>query len=324
MPSAASVRSLLDAGLDYDAVGKRLGITPGLAYLLATGLSADGSDAPDPRAHERPGFLATSQHLANPQPVENPTSKESVLAWIRGRVEADEPMRRAAAERTAGPGERQPGEEPADLVDELTRDHNRVNALLKQLATIPGVKKGGSPAQQSARESIVDLITVELSRHEAAEEQTLWPLVRRALPDGDERADTALGQEQRGKDVLTALGQRSGHEEEFDDLVEELSAAARSHVAFEEKVFLELREHVDRDELLQQGHRYVEARASAPTRPHPHAPDRPPGVQAAGAMGAAMDRARDTLGHRPAERQGKPAPEAVAETEAEHDHRTED
>ena len=324
MASATTVRRLVDAGLDYDAIATRLGITPGLAYLLATGMPADGSDAPGPHAHERTGFRATSQHLANPATVVNPTAKQSVLDWIRGRVESDEPMRRAAAAQDAAPPDRRPGEEPADLVDELTRDHNRVNALLKQLAAIPGVTKGGSPAQQSARGSIVDLITVELSRHEAAEEQTLWPLVRRALPDGDERAETALGQEQHGKDVLAALGTRSGHEEEFDNLVDELSSAAHKHVAFEEKVFLQLREHLDREELLAGGRRYVEARAAAPTRPHPHAPSRPPGVQVAGAAGALVDHARDALGDRPAERLGKPSPEAVRETEQHDDPRTED
>lgn len=260
MASVTTVRRLVEAGLDYDAVAERLGITPGLAYLLATGLPADGSDAPGPRAHERSGFVAASQHLANPQPTHNPTTSKSVLDWIRGRVEVDEPMRRAAARRTADPGEREAGPEAPDLVDELTRDHNRVNALLKQLATIPGVKKGGSPGQQSARESIIDLVTVELSRHEVGEEQALWPLVRRTLTDGQDRVRTATEQEQHSKDVLTALGKRSGQEEEFDDLVEELSAAVRIHVSFEEKVFLELRERVGRAELLDRGRSYVDAR----------------------------------------------------------------
>ena len=98
------VLALVREGVSYEEIGQRLGIRPGLAYLVATGLSADGSDAPSPQAHDRPGFLGTSQHLANPQPAENPTSKESVITWIKRRVAADRQMQAAAAARDRGAG----------------------------------------------------------------------------------------------------------------------------------------------------------------------------------------------------------------------------
>lgn len=301
------VLALVRDGVSYDEIGRRLGIRPGLAYLVATGLSADGSDAPSEQAHERPGFLGTSQRLANPQPAENATSKESVLTWITRRVAADRQMQEAAAARTAEPGEIEEGDEPPDIVDVLTRDHNQVKALLEQLSAIPGKRKGGSEAQMSARKSIVDMVTVRLSKHEATEEQYLWPAVRRVLPDGDERADTALQQEQQGKDVLTRLGRLSGDDDEFDELVEKLTLAARTHVAFEERVFLDLREQMPRDEREQLADKFLGREEKAPTRPHPHAPDTPPADKVAGAAGAAMDKARDATGKRPATRKGKPA-----------------
>ena len=37
MPTREQVRGLLDSGLDYEAAGRRLGIPPGQAYLIATG-----------------------------------------------------------------------------------------------------------------------------------------------------------------------------------------------------------------------------------------------------------------------------------------------
>lgn len=37
------------------------------------------------------------------------------------------------------------------------------------------------------------------------------------------------------------------------------------------------------------------AKALAPTRPHPRAPDQPPGNLVAGTMAAVMDRARDMV-----------------------------
>ena len=301
------VLALVEEGVDYDEIGRRLGIRPGLAYLIATGLSADGSDAPSPRAHDRPGFLPSSQDLANPQPAENPTSKDSVILWIKRRVADDQAMQEAAAARDAEPGEIVPGDQTPDIVDVLGRDHNQVKALLKQLSTIPGRRKGGSDAQMSARKSIMDMVTVKLSQHESTEEEYLWPAVRRFLPDGDQRADTALAQEQEGKDVLTRLGRLSGDDDEFDELVEKLTLVARKHVAFEEKVFLDLRAQMPQEEREELATTVAKAESRAPTRPHPHAPSTPPADKVAGTAAAAVDTVRDAAGRRPAKRKGKPA-----------------
>jgi len=307
MPTRSDVRGLLDAGHGYEEIGHRLGISPGLAYLLATGLPADGSDAPAAGVRERAGFLGTSQHLANPEAAENPTSEESVIEWIKRRVAADRQMQQAAAARNAEPGQVQEGDDAPDIVDVLTRDHNQVKALLEQLSAMPGKRKGGSKAQMSARTSIVDMITVKLSKHEATEEEYLWPAVRRVLPDGGTRAEAALEQEQEGKDLLTRLGKLPGDDDAFDELVEKLTLAARKHVAFEEKVFLELRARMPPEEREGLAEKFRRAESRAPTRPHPHAPDTPPADKVAGAAGAAMDKLRDTAGDRPAKRKGKPA-----------------
>jgi hemerythrin-like domain-containing protein len=301
------VTALLREGVGYEEIGRRLGIRPGLAYLVATGMSADGSDAPSARAHDRPGFLATSQQLANPQPAENPTSKESVILWIRRRVAEDRAMQQAAAARDAEPGAIEGGDQEPDIVDVLGRDHNQVKALLKQLSAMPGKRKGGSEAQMSARRSMVDMVTVKLSKHESTEEEYFWPAVRQYLPDGDRRADTALEQEQEGKDILTRLGRLSGDDDEFDELVERLTLSARKHVAFEEKVFLELRERMPREEREKLARKFLRAESRAPTRPHPHAPSTPPADKVAGAAAATTDKVRDTVGKRPARRKGKPA-----------------
>jgi hypothetical protein len=99
VPTREQVRQLLDGGLDYEAAGQRLGIPSGQAYLIATGVPADGGDTITEEAR-RPGFLRSSQHLANP-PHENPTAKESVRAWLKARIAADEQMRSAMRARTS-------------------------------------------------------------------------------------------------------------------------------------------------------------------------------------------------------------------------------
>jgi hemerythrin-like domain-containing protein len=192
------------------------------------------------------------------QPVASPTAKPQVPDWIRRRAAADAPMQAAARARDAAPGE--PGDPgDTDIASVLTRQHDQVTALFKQLKTIPGVTAGGSAAHQSRRASIVDMITVALSKHEAAEEKHFWPWVRSVLDDGDELAGTAFEQERHGKDLLTALGQTPAGQERFDELAEEMEKAARKHVAFEDQVLLKLRAATSPQDRAQAGAKFLRA-----------------------------------------------------------------
>jgi hypothetical protein len=94
MPTSDQVQELLDRGLDYEAAGRELGIPAGQAYMIATGVPADGSgtvpdqETPDQESEQRGGLPASSQHLANP-PAHNPTRDESVQEWIKARARED-------------------------------------------------------------------------------------------------------------------------------------------------------------------------------------------------------------------------------------------
>jgi hypothetical protein len=111
----------------------------------------------------------------------------------------------------------------------------------------------------SARKSIADMITVRLSEHEAIEEGHFWPSVRKALPDGDRYEDQAFIQEQGAKDTLAELGRLDPDSREFDEHVEKLVAEMRKHVAFEEQVFLEMREAVPQQDLVRLGEKLLSA-----------------------------------------------------------------
>lgn len=100
MATRKQVRDLLESGLDYAEIGRRLGIPAGLAHLIGTGLPADGGDAPSPEERRSRGLPAAAQDLPNP-PHDNPASHEAVHRWIAERVRADAQMR-AAAQRTGG------------------------------------------------------------------------------------------------------------------------------------------------------------------------------------------------------------------------------
>jgi hypothetical protein len=106
MPSREQILRLLADGCDYDEAGRRLGVPPGQAYLIATGIPADGGDTVTRAQRERPGMLASrSQLLVNPR-ENNPTVRDEVREWIRWRVITDLPLREAAERRAQGEEDR--------------------------------------------------------------------------------------------------------------------------------------------------------------------------------------------------------------------------
>jgi hemerythrin superfamily protein len=268
-------------------------------------MPADGGDTYTEAERQRPGVLPSAQHLLGAD-AENPTTKDAVLNWIKSRVAADPQMQAAAQQRDAEPGEIQDPDDDHDALVVLTRDHNQVKALQEQLGTLPSHATGGSTAQMSRRKSIVDMITVKLSQHEAVEEEYFWPAVRKVMPDGDRWADEAIEQEQQGRNTLTALGQLEPDTDEFDELVEKLVLLLRKHVAYEETLFLQLKSVMPDDERRELGEKLLTAKKLAPTRPHPHTPAKPAVLKTVGAAAAAVDKVRDTVGDRPAKRRGRP------------------
>jgi hypothetical protein len=89
MPTRAQVLALLDSGRSYETAARELKISPGLAFMIATGLPADGSDSPHPdELRETPVLPGSSQHLVNP-PALPPTRNEQVLGWVRRRAASE-------------------------------------------------------------------------------------------------------------------------------------------------------------------------------------------------------------------------------------------
>ena len=68
------------------------------------------------------------------------------------------------------------------------------------------------------------------------------------------------------------------------------------HAQHEEReVSPALESHTSAKDLRGLGERYAKALASAPTHPHPHAPDTPPGNRVLGPVAAVMDKIRDSM-----------------------------
>lgn len=185
-----------------------------------------------------------------------------------------------------------PDEEGAmDAIELLKHDHRRVEQLFRDYH---------AAASRTQRRAVVELLIRELSQHAALEEMMLYPLVKKVLPDGEQRTDEHLSEHMAIKKLLFALDRLPSGDEREADLVAQLKREIDEHIREEEdETMSELRAHVSQEKLDELGRLLGRARQTAPTRPHPNTPDQPPALAVLGPVAAAYDRLRDRLQGRP-------------------------
>lgn len=177
-----------------------------------------------------------------------------------------------------------------DALSFLRADHESVLGMFEVLDGAPR----GTGAVESGLATMVTNLVIAESQHEAIEEQLFWPAVRKALGNGDELAERAIGQEQEGKKLLQRLEDSKPGEADYHDALAEFIKAGRAHIAFEQdQVWPLFAAAVGKAELEQLGAKLETAKKVAPTRPHPDTPPNPM-VQKTMGMGAAVvDHVRD-------------------------------
>lgn len=178
-----------------------------------------------------------------------------------------------------------------DALDVLMHDHRMVEQLFRDYE---------AAASDRQRRGVVELLVRELSKHAALEEMLLYPLARKVLPDGDREIDEHLSEHMGVKQTLLALDRLGEGDQRTGELVAELRREVSEHIQEEEGTLMpRLRQAVSQQELDRLGELIGQAKATAPTRPHPHAPDQPPALTLAAPLAAAYDRLRDRLQRRP-------------------------
>ncbi len=174
-----------------------------------------------------------------------------------------------------------------NAIEVLTQDHRTVEQLFGQYQQAPDAERKGE---------VVNQIIRELSVHAAIEEEILYPSVREALPDGDALAEDGLQEHKTAKELLADLDKMSSDDPQFDQKVGQLMEDFEHHVQDEEgDMFPKLQQALGDDVLSDMGRELEQAKKRAPTRPHPAAPDQPPGIKVAGPVAALMDRIRDRV-----------------------------
>jgi len=179
----------------------------------------------------------------------------------------------------------------------LQRDHEAVEQLFQK------VEKLTERAHKS-KEKIVLKIIRELAVHSAVEEMLFYPAIRTAGLKADTRVGTqasetvleSLEEHHVVKWTLSELERMKPEDERYDAKVKVLMESVRHHVKEEQdELFPKARRLLGQKVLQELGTRMEKAKKLAPTRPHPRAPDQPPGNIVAGTMAAMMDKAKDMV-----------------------------
>lgn len=187
----------------------------------------------------------------------------------------------------------------ADVFEVLTQDHAEVKQMLAQLEQGATSAAGASGEQLTQRKKLAEQLVIEESRHEAVEQMYFWPAVREHLANGDELADTAIGQEQEGKAVLDKLDKLDADNPEFEKLLADFVRDGREHIDYEEfQVWPGLRTALTKEQAEELGSKLEAGKKTAPTRPHPHTPPTPGALKSTGPAAAAADKARDAVTNR--------------------------
>lgn len=173
-----------------------------------------------------------------------------------------------------------------DILEALTRDHRRAEKLLGSFDR-PAVGR---------REDWFCHLREELVRHEVAEEIAVYPVVRHVGDPGKEVLDDRLEEQASAEQILSDMEKMALESEEFAAAFAGLRRAVLDHAQAEERtVFPAIEAHRSFEQRRMMSQRYERAKSAAPTHPHPHAPDRPPGNIVLGPIAKLADKIRDAM-----------------------------
>lgn len=181
-------------------------------------------------------------------------------------------------------------DENADLIDELIADHREVEQAFARL-------EKGLPPEQAGK--LVEQTITELVRHSVVEEQLLYPLAARVLPDGGQIADHEKKEHAEVERMMKELERLEAGSQPFDTEVRMWIRSTRSHIEEEETDLMpRLRQAVDAEQLSSLGDQARLLKKITPTRPHPSTPNSPLAHATVGPMIGLVDRVRDAVSGR--------------------------
>jgi hemerythrin superfamily protein len=181
-----------------------------------------------------------------------------------------------------------------DVIEVLTQDHREVEQMFTELESLRGA---GSDADRARRKELTEQVVIELVRHSVAEEAEVYPAVKEKVSEAE--AERAKQEHAEAEEQMKRLEQLDAEDASFDGELATLMREIREHVAEEEgEMFPHMRAVFTQGELIELGAKVEAVKKIAPTRPHPSAPDAPPGDKLLGPVTGLFDRFRDAVSKR--------------------------
>jgi hemerythrin superfamily protein len=175
-----------------------------------------------------------------------------------------------------------------DAIQIIQRDHRTIEQLFTRF------ERAQRDRDRADQRHVLRELVRELSVHAVIEEQLLYPALREA--GVEEEALDALEEHHLVKLTLAELERLGPADERFAPKMRLLMENVREHVQEEEARLLpRLEAALEPSQRRELGEALALAKRAAPTRPHPAAPDTPPGNFVAGSVAALLDRSRDAL-----------------------------
>jgi hemerythrin superfamily protein len=176
-----------------------------------------------------------------------------------------------------------------DAINLLISDHREVETYFRQF-------EEAGPRANVTKAKLVSSMIRALSVHAAIEEGLFYPAARRASTDSNEQVLESLEEHHIVKWVCSELEGMEPTDERFEAKVTVLMENVRHHVEEEEQdLFPKIKDALSEEHLAELGRELEEAKAVAPTRPHPKAPDTPPANLVANLVSGGLDRVRDVV-----------------------------
>jgi hypothetical protein len=167
-------------------------------------------------------------------------------------------------------------------------DHVELDRILRAM--------DATPTGTDAHAELLTRLCRLVFPHAFAEESVLWPVMRRALPDGHALTLEVELEHQEVNELVTRLERPDLAGDERERVLARLADVLREDVRDEEDVLLpRLQAVLDRRTLRLLGVAWEVVRRVAPTRAHPVVARRPPGNVLAALPLTVLDHSRDAL-----------------------------
>lgn len=150
-----------------------------------------------------------------------------------------------------------------NIIDRVAVDHRQVEQMLDRFDTVG----------PDHRADLFCELTETLVRHEVAEEQVIYPTIRRVTASAEEVADARIHEESEAEELLASMEKQDPASDEFVASFAKLKGAVLEHAQREEaEVFPLIRQNEPDDVQRSMGERFEKVKRAAPTHPHPHVP----------------------------------------------------